>query len=374
VRKSKCPMIQVRFLHGLSRRPKADTWGTQNNCHRHDVACQYDRLPHAETREHPAGPISASSASHTTSYWQMRLFHHFTVATSNTLPGSHLVPVKDCWAVRVPLLALDEHKALWNSMLALAARHMVAQGCKDDDLIACRAASYAAALQRYRPLLSELSAENADAACLTSILLLVDIFASLQQRSLDAYEPPMEWLRVVQGTRAVFEASYRLVRTDATSNTMTIITSYSENYHEHPLRGEVMHDLAHLVSPDALSEHARDPTMADTYVNTVRRMSYILFAVKSGEPPEQLARRLMAFPCTAPAEFLDLVARQEPLALIILGHFFALSASAHPLWWVGETPTREVEAICRHLPLQYVALMDWPRTFLHEQQTTEGSP
>jgi hypothetical protein len=247
---------------------------------------------------------------------------------------------------------------------------MVAQGCKDGDLMACRAVSYTAALQTYRPLLGELSSQNADVACLTSILLLVDGFAALQYRSLDVYKPPMEWLRIVQGTRAVFEASYDLVKTDSSSNFLTLTTSYSENDHCYPAEDEILNDFAPLVSSDELIEHARESSV---YVTAVRRINAILYAFKLKEPPESLARRLMAFPCTVPAEFLDMVASQEPYALVVLGHFFALSASAQCFWWIGKTPWREVEAICRSLPHQYVTFMDWPRNFLRERQLS-GSP
>lgn len=291
-------------------------------------------------------------------YWELRAFHHFAVATCETLPGSHIPSVKKCWALQVPLLALS-YKPLWNQLLALSALHLVTSGHDQSELLACRANYLDATLQSYRPALGRLSEETAESACFTSILLLVDTFATLQHRPLDnyCYEPPMQWLRVTQGARAVFEAS--ATDTDPTSSIMTIISSSNHNQGITSADRESRQRLYYLLDTFP-GETPPLQGVSQAYQETVDRLSLILAAWEAGEPLLALCRRLMSFACLVPCVFLELVEQKVPRALCILGHFFAVSVCAKDMWWVGEAPFREVHAIRACLPPELQHFMDWP--------------
>ncbi|AEO56092.1 hypothetical protein MYCTH_2116734 [Thermothelomyces thermophilus ATCC 42464] len=352
-----------------------------NNCHRHGVSCYYDKDPSKPLQaRQPSQPILRPPLSNgdadadargpprsgphaSADYWELRAFHHFAVATVGTLPGSHIPSVRQCWAMQVPVLALS-YRPLWNQLLALSALHLVASGGDDPGLLACRAASLDATLQSYRPALDQLTPETAEAACFTSILLSVDTFASLQHRPLAGdYEAPMQWLRFTQGARAVFEASTSAAA-DPASNIVTIIASSN---HNRPVPSDRPHrtpDFSYLLQPLPDETQSSSRGVAQAYQETVDRLNLIRAAAEAGEPMLALCRRLMSFACLVPPLFLELVEQKAPRALGILGHFFALSACVKDLWWVGETPVREVSAIRTYLAPELQYLMEWPDWFV----------
>lgn len=286
-------------------------------------------------------------------HWEMRALHHFTVATSRTLPGSHIPAVYECWSVQVPKLALD-YEPLLNALIAISTLHLTFEphqipGSIDPALVACRTTYLDAALRTHRQTLGQLNPLTADAACFTSILLLIDAFAVLQRRVLDPYEAPIHWMRIVQGARSVFEAAYPLVNAHTTSNIMAIISSTSASmFNPSTIFNEAnLRQLPHLLEQD---EEVFDQETQNIYHQTISCVGSIRSAVELGEPTMALCRRFMSFACLVPPVFLDLVEARAPRALIILAHFFALTSKARELWWVGNTPEREVDAIRLNIP------------------------
>jgi hypothetical protein len=73
-------------------------------------------------------------------------------------------------------------------------------------------------------------------------------------------------------------------------------------------------------------------------------------------------RRLMVFPLNVSQGFLKLLQEMESCALVILAHYFALSATLTDIWWIGHTAHREVLAIEKMVNGQWVTSMSWPLT------------
>ncbi|KAI1363183.1 hypothetical protein F5Y08DRAFT_251703 [Xylaria arbuscula] len=372
-----------------------------NNCHRHSVSCEYDRVPGAEAGVLvPSSPPSSTGSRSTGSsirsstlaptpnvkfhgqefataqheYWKLRVFHNFAVATSDTLPGSHIPAVKDCWTLQVPILALD-HSSLLNAILAISALHLITSGHSDHGLCSYRNMSLNAALETHREALSNVGEqETADAACFTSILLLFDSFASLRHRPLgDTYEPPMQWLRLTHGVRCVLEAVYPLVQPTglrSPASITAIITSFKQDRY---LSGrDTTGRFSYLLQPLPDEIPFRRETL-DAYRQAVSLLDSIEATVESGEPARALSRGLMSFAGLVPERFLRLVETNDARALVILAHLFALCAYARDLWWVGDTPHREVLAIRDHLPLTMKSLVEWPQSLVTKIYVTDKS-
>lgn len=296
-------------------------------------------------------------------HWEMRALHHFTVATSRTLPGSHISNVHECWSVQVPQLALD-YEPLLNALLAISTLHLIqleqdrVPGPVDPALLACRTTYLDAALRTHRQKLGHLSPHTADSACFTSILLLIDAFAMLQSRVIDPYEPPANWMRIVQGARTVFESAFPLVNAHATSKVMAIISSSASLFEPSVLFNETnLQQFPHLLE---WRDEPLDPETESIYRKTISCMGSISFAIEMGEPEMALCRRFMSFPSLIPPAFLDMVEARAPRALVIMAHFFALTSQARDLWWVGKTPEREVHAIRSYIPSRLQYLPDLP--------------
>ncbi|KUI55999.1 Sterol uptake control protein 2 [Cytospora mali] len=364
----------------------------ENNCHRHDVPCEYDRLAeNVVTANTPPIILSASRSPSTGAdspsspaknptlqfgLWEMRALHHFTVATTRTLPGSHNPRVQECWSIHVPRIALG-YEPLLNALIAISALHLIHIASKTSDhidpgLLSCRTNYLDAALRTHRQMLDQLNPQTADAACFTSGLLLIDAFAMLQDRKLEPYEPPAHWLRIVQGSRYVFQTSFHMVKSDPNSAFMDIIGSASTNmYNPAALFSESniqnFPHLTQLSSPDmADPDESLDPEISEAYHKTTCCIGSIVSAVEAGECTMALCRRIMTFACFVPRRYLDLVEERRPRALIILANYFSLSAHARDLWWVGDTPEREVYGIRDDVPSSMRHLLDGPLSNLQK--------
>lgn len=327
----------------------------------------------------------------------MRALHHFTVATTRTLPGTHDPRVLECWSVHAPRLALD-YEPLLNALIAISALHMIRLAVKnnnnnnnkpviDPGLLACRATYLDAALRTHREGLDRPSPQTVDAACFTSCLVLIDAFAMLQEGRNDGggggggpslsggghhhhqqpYEPPVRWLRIAQASRYVFQTLYPMVRANPDSTFMDIIgTASADMYTPSALFSQPnAQRLPHAVLQGCL-DAAGHPDVLDAYRKTSGCIGSILAAVEAGVPTMALCRRIMTFACFVPARYSDLVEEGRPHALVILAHFFALSVRARELWWVGDMPHREVYAIRDQLPSSLQYLMDVPLQSLQE--------
>ena len=326
----------------------------------------------------PGPPSPTPTASIQPAYWELRALHHFAVVTSHSLPGSHIPSVQDCWSVYVPKLAL-EYEPLLNTLFALAASHLIHAGCKDPGLLDCRAKYLGAALPAHRQALGNLTAVTAEAACFTSILLLVDTFAALQGRPLSPYEPPIQWLRIVRGARTVFEASRSLIRSqqknsesEPVSGIMILAqTSVAYSGPSAVSGSEADRERFSYILPDRVSNASAsvdgdgdgDGSTSDNlhvYREVAGYIGSMHTAVQSSEHPLALCRRLLSFACLVPERFLELVEELQPHAITVLAHLFALSAHAEKIWWIGDTPFKEVHAIKDCTPCSLSHLLDFP--------------
>lgn len=243
-------------------------------------------------------------------------------------------------------------------------------GCRDLGLLHCRTTYLDAALRVHRETLDRLSSQTADAACFTSILLLVDAFATLQNRPLDPYEPPIQWLRIAYGARCVFDASGPFIKAEPRPLIRTITDSATGFSHPSALFSEAnMQKFPYLLQPlpphGAMSpDDECDAEVMSVYKQTVSYIGSVKAAIDSGESPKVLCRRLMSFASLIPSRFLELVEEKAPRALIILAHLFAVFVHVKDTWWIGNTPYREVYAIRDYIPSALHPLLEWPLCFL----------
>jgi hypothetical protein len=233
------------------------------------------------------------------------------------------------------------------------------------------------ALRLHRQSLEQLNHSTASAACFTSILLLVNAFSMLRDRSeaMSPYEPPMEWMRIAQGTCRFFEIAGPVVCADPDSPILTIFGSFiamawdsTKQTSTRSSESQTQSYLAHLLQPGFISSASTgredDRTVSGedeaVFAKTICYLQDIARAVDAGEPPLALARMLMALTWRSPTRFIDLVQTRSPQALILLSHYFALFARLRHLWWVEGIPEREVTNIRREVPTELKHLLDWP--------------
>lgn len=152
---------------------------------------------------------------------ELRLLQNYIQNTSLTLPACHNEAVRHAWSVEVPNLAFENDNLLYE-MFSLSALHLLKSHPASPELLVARQEYMGLALREHRKAVAELNPKRADAVCFASSLILIDSFASLQDRSLDPYLPPMEWLQMARGSGPVFRIAFDALENPETAKIMAI--------------------------------------------------------------------------------------------------------------------------------------------------------
>ena len=84
---------------------------------------------------------------------------------------------------------------------------------------------------------------------------------------------------------------------------------------------------------------------------------------------DELLLCFLRWQCFCPPEFIALVRSFDPIALIILGHFYAAAGFVHSragkiFWWFEEKPPYMVRKISGYLSPQWNIWMEWPKSLI----------
>lgn len=306
-------------------------------------------------------------------YRELRLLHTFTSQICPTIAGTHLPELLHTWTVEVPRLALD-YEPLLNSIMALSCLYLATESTdpalSSQDLLTHRAAYLEATLQQHRQALGLMTKQTADATCFASVVLTVDAFASLRDRVVEPYEPPMHWLQMSRGISGVFKIALVLVQDYPEAKIRPIVdttVSYvkSEKVFNEPNR----EGLSHLLEP---RNEVLEKTDMAAYEDMVSYIGSVMAAHKAGEHPKMLCRRLTAFPVLIPVRYIDLLRLQRPRALVLLAHFFGLACYVNQFWWIGQTPVREIQAIEKRVGPEWQDLMSWPLQAIQQRSSVSA--
>jgi hypothetical protein len=127
-------------------------------------------------------------------------------------------------------------------------------------------------------------------------------------------------------------------------------------------------DFLHLLRRSR-ADDASEPWDADieeAYKSTISYLGGIQIAITAHGAPPDICRRLIVFPIMVKKRFIKLVEDQQPRALVVLAHFFALIARFRDCWWLRDTGKREIHGIQTVLPDEWQDLMSWPLMTMEE--------
>jgi hypothetical protein len=192
----------------------------------------------------------------------------------------------------------------------------------------------------------------------------------LRDRSLNPYTPPVSWLQMTRGAVDVFKTSWKWIANDEhlivsrLAKRMPVLFDDGAKFGVSNRQG-----LLHLLQrdeEDIVKErwHAKDQ---EAYETTISYTGGIWIAMKGTETSAEIGRRLILFPFVVQSWFIDLIKDQQPRALAVLAHYFALLASFRSVWWIGDTGRREVQALTTVLSGKWHDLMSWPLNVMEEQ-------
>jgi len=296
--------------------------------------------------------------------------------TSLSISGYDELGANEPWTATLPRLAFD-HDALLYAMYAIAALHLSRLEPDNAEVIDAYRNYLGLALREHREDVSELSKANSDAACLTSSLIRIYAFAILQERPLNPYTPPMQFLYMTSGALMVFHEAWNSVADDESSVAVQLVkntpvwsegeASFEDGWMA-PFHQSNGLGLSHLLQRDA-TENPPEPwdiEFQEAYQSTLNYIGSVQIAIAAGEAGMLTLRRLLLFPILVPKKFIDLVAEQRPRALVVLAHYFALIARFEHLWYIGDGGRREVRGIQTVLSAEWNGMMGWPLSATEE--------
>ncbi|KAF7556453.1 hypothetical protein G7Z17_g1447 [Cylindrodendrum hubeiense] len=347
------------------------------SCQRLELMCIYGR-------QQPANNAAPSSSSRTSDMGdppesrerrklELQLFHQYISDTGPSIAVNK--DSYDFWVVPLPRLALQSDALLY-SMYYMSALHSATRdkANKDHHMSICHV-YLDMAIREHAKEVAQLSKNNVDSQCLTASMLRVYYFILLQERSLQPYGPPMEWIRATGSSSAIFSQAWPLVKDDPDSITGKMIKHIPIITDREAREGKKYRlGLLHLLQRQEIHELEEDwdAEVQEAYESTLSYIGGIWIAMNNHEPPAGIGKRLIIFPMLVNKRFVDLVEEQRPRALAILAHYFALLAMLRCFWWVGNVGEREVRAIAEVMPSEWRDAMSWPLDILEQQIVFTG--
>ena len=224
------------------------------------------------------------------------------------------------------------------------------------------------ALREHNNDVANINQHNFDAVCMASSFLRMIGFAMLRDRELIPYTVPSAWLDMTRGTFHMFSASWDWIEKDDNSIASRLTKRMPLVFDEDAKFAESnRQDFLHLLRRDEedLSEEVWDTVTEEAYQKTTSYIGCIWIAMKdNAEVPAEICRRLILFPYLVPGRFIDLVKGQQPRALAVLAHYFALLTKFKDPWFIGNAGSREFHALSAVLSGKWQELLAWPLQFI----------
>ncbi|QGA13413.1 hypothetical protein EYB26_001063 [Talaromyces marneffei] len=353
-----------------SRRVKCDeVHPICGNCERYGVNCFYDRVKLAiagsqggqnqnRAQNAPTGQLSAYVANRTSRHLlELRLIHHFTTQTVDTLPTSPEPGLAKIWRESCPELA-TKHPALLDSIFAMAALHITLTQ-PSSDLFNAHCQYMDSALRGHRNDVSHVNISNVDAVWFTSSLLRTTLFARLQYRDTQPYQLPEEWLSLIGMLRSTFYSIWSVVRSDpeAAKGSVMILfrdASVAQRWWSRKLDVEKAQAFSHLIERVNPRDQLEpwDPEISEAYMYASAALGNLKESVD--------VMGVIGFIGLLPAKFSHLLLERRPRALVIFAHYFAFMPELSDMWMVGAAPQKEITGIASVVPEEWQPLMQWP--------------
>ena len=224
------------------------------------------------------------------------------------------------------------------ALLAFTANHVKHLNPSDTEATAAGAQCLSNALREHNDDITNLTRSNIDVACMTATFIRLIACSKQQTRPRRPYSPPMRRLKMVRSACHVYRVALDLVGGDHSSIAFRFVERVQDAINPEILntQGKFPQRLAHLLhrtEAHVLTE-PWSIRIENMYASTLNVIGHILndFITQHEAQPVDTCRRLILFPHFLDPYFMDLVEDEQPRALVILGHYFALLKRCKHLW------------------------------------------
>lgn len=277
------------------------------------------------------------------------------------------------WGLEIPLLAFEDDAILY-SMLASSALNMWTKSSdprERDELRLCQQKYLSMALREQRQAVGNLSRDNADTVCMSSLTILQNSFALVQTLPVRPWQPPLEWLRMGKGAGSVLTVARGYLgppsggaggKGDKTNQLLKSMPRMDPDEMFTPanrahLAWVLDNDRGGSATADGagagMDHELQDKVTLGVYNRVLSYVGTVQKAIADGEPLYAVCRRFIGFAVWMPEVYHDFLTQRRPRALITLAHFFKLWIAYDDLWLIGKTGENQVRGIREALPPQW---------------------
>lgn len=272
------------------------------------------------------------------------------------------------WLETIPKLATQYDVVLYASCACSAGNLLQhPDGDGDSEVLQTAHRNYMVmALREQRRLCNFINETNAEAICLSAALLGQATFLLMQDLSQDAFEAAIEWMKVGKGV----EKLHWKISAAVSPNLPNAFKIFHKTYQlvREQWREETSFDEPFASVWGFICGKEHNPDNREIYRRTLTYISWIQRYNDGGEPSVIVERRLQTFGIQIPAEFINFAEARNPLALVVLAHFFGVMAQVEGhYWWLqplkGARVTltyRLIHAIKNLLDESYHPIISWP--------------
>ena len=309
--------------------------------------------------------------------WELRLQHNYLEMLYASRQAERSIsnpPLTFLWTVELPELAFSNDSILYGTFAhsALNLWTRATDPPEREHLRMLQRTYLGMALREQRKMVATLGRDNADALCISSLLILSHSFALVQTTlpedgDVSAWQAPVEWLRLGRGTGTLFTVA-RALLPNGPDNVITRYLNSPPHFDPDEIfkpenRADLMWILdldrpsreaggggAPLSPAEELEEReAADKITRRVYERVLCYTGWVKRAVDRGEARFSVQRRLAAFAVWIGETFEEFCQQRRARALVSLAWFFSLWIPYDDMWTINGTGKKQVRAIYQTL-------------------------
>jgi hypothetical protein len=295
----------------------------------------------------------------------LELLHHFSTVTYATLADACAsADNRELWQVHAVRLGF-KHEFLLRAILTVAALHLRYLNPLQSsyyDLMASTHQNFA--LETARDALTQVNENNCHAIFTFSILIVIMTSASLRkQGGVEAHQEILEWFFLLRGCNSVLQLHWDTLRNSFLYPLLDEVNQ-TETTATHSLKDadRIMDLLTTCCYPGVTEE---DGEASKAYTMTVYELMKTFSQVSILRDRGQgLILSCCIWPNTIPQKYLELLADQQPQALVILAHFAVLLHWADNEWFMRGMARYLLDTIRSSVGEGWQGALRWPSSVI----------
>ena len=264
--------------------------------------------------------------------FSLRLFYHYMREVAPTLPQAHHPQIREAWGIDYPQLAF-EYDYLLNGLLALSAVHISQTRAPEDESLHTVAQIYFdRCINSFQNQVENLNRSNAEAIFFTGMTLAAlagPITRTWLKSDDEPYQLPMFSLQLTKALESLMSKSMRWL---AETNLGPMLQKFGAPGQEglpkmSYIREEEKTNLDALL--DGLVPGSEEMRI---YADSLEHVKVFYDGLLCGDNIPSLQRKFTRFAIYMSDPFMRLLELQDPRALVILAHQFAMKKGVNDSW------------------------------------------